>query len=424
MQEIRRVKSLVIALIASITAAIAAVVEAPAELVTISAVFSAAVIGARILRTRMRAEKRSGDLNASTNSLDPEKQDQEVVRDSSMLRSKLQVESMRASALAAELSEMKKRHDELLQERVELLRKSELSSSTESSQKPITIPEARIDYLAKDRDEQREKLVAALAASESASRTFKDELKNMNRKIAAISDSLSSPPNTAEDAESSLKAAYDAIAAAKNSISKVSRENTTNQRKGAKLDGTQATESLVTKLTERVASVARQLNDATDIMRLTAMNFKLASERNPVPAGAVDSHQATASGIESLGESLLGTSSEIASLTKDIEQAIDIIDRLAADAADHNANTAAARFNLPDIFCEIDGFLNTATTEITNTIEGLRSNAQATSARERLGHQAIAEATARFAAATGWADSATTGLKTLLQGAELPDEPR
>lgn len=425
MQESRKVKSLVIALIASITAGVAAIVDAPAELVMLASAFAAAVISARILRTRMHAEKRAEDSQPSAPEGAIDADEKERVRDSSMLQSKLQVESMRASALESELVEIRKRHDELMQERVELLRKVEANASkspTTLTTSPVPAPEA---LTLRAPGEQREKLAAALAASENASRTLKEDLAKLNQRILAISHSIEKPAGTdAEATARNLQAASDAISSASTMIANAVQRmaNVRDSKATAKI--TPRPDALAAAACERLASIKRQLNDATDIMRLTAMNFKLAAERNPAPAGAVDFHQAAASGIESLGESLRNTGADASTLDGELEQIVDMIEQMTSKPDEGQGGSGIDSGLMREMLATVATLLVSARNEIEIAMDGVRSKEKATFAREKLGHEAMAEAAARFAAATGWADSTATGIKTLLQDAGSTDEPR
>jgi len=110
--------SFIIFLAAAVAATVGPWVDAPAILSTLSGCI--AIVIAWISITTLRQELR--EAQTAKPPVPPEVAPAQNA-DSSMLQSRLQVESMRTQALESELRDTKKKYDELLRERIELLRR-------------------------------------------------------------------------------------------------------------------------------------------------------------------------------------------------------------------------------------------------------------------------------------------------------------
>ncbi len=123
--------SLIIFLAAAVAATVGPWVDAPALLSTLSGCIAIAVAWISMASLRRSLHEAQNKIPPSPPEVDPTQS-----ADSSMLQSRLQVESMRVQALESELRETKKKHGELLADRIELLRRTTPIEPNHSSKGP------------------------------------------------------------------------------------------------------------------------------------------------------------------------------------------------------------------------------------------------------------------------------------------------
>ncbi|MEY4630647.1 MAG: hypothetical protein RIQ81_767 [Pseudomonadota bacterium] len=422
-QQHRKVKSLVIALICSVTAAVGAFVEAPPLPLALASLFAAIIVAARIIKARRTAETRSSDDEGEAKPPSGQPEDPAASLGSSLILSKLQVELMRASALEAELAEMRKRHDQLIEERMEYLRKAESHAQAAHQARPT--PPTVITQVQEAADPvHRQKLEDALLASETASKTLKEDLEKLNRRIESITGTISPGQHGLGDVTMNVRRASDALEQAGNQFKAATARLKEVESVGESRTEPEISRQSVDEIASRLASISRQIGDATDVMRLTSLNLKLVAGRNPPPAGSADGPMAASNGLENLMEGLGTTAAEAKQLLTDFAALASSLEQSALLAAKEISSARQTRQMTSELISAIGSQVNAAREQLRVAMDGLEGKEKAFIEREMQGQEAISEAAARFAAATGWADSTALGIRTLLQGAESTDERR
>lgn len=269
--------SLIIFLAAAVTAIAGPWVDAPAIMSTLSGCI--AIVVAWISITSLR---RSLHEAQDTKQPDPSEIEPTQSPDSSMLQSRLQVESMRIQALESELRETKKKHDELLHERIELLRRS-------APIEPIHSRTGVLNQLQGGREaaqsiRQRDLWIQAQQASLGEFKSGLNQVTtSLQQSLALLSSiSLASLNEGANESKSGiqLKALLGRCAAA---FQKETNENQTSLAM-MELKATDSIDGICTGF----LSLKNRLEEIADHARVAAMNARLLKDR-PTEADALES---------------------------------------------------------------------------------------------------------------------------------------
>lgn len=332
--------SLIVILVASLTAMIGPLVDAPASLTSL-AVCVALITGwisVNQLRVQLRTatlklgKQKTADAPAGENpgpdpapaveSRGPVVGAPAPSTETQILQGRLRMESMRVQALESEIQEIRQRNDELMRERVDLIRQASAAPTGETIPRPANRPDANVELVEdlRQRDEWIQSQRSSLDEFHAGIGSVEQALARSVARLEQVATRQIQNPPQDDHQDFGLQTRLSSLLAALENASAFTfgtgPENIEFRIPGS-LDHVSG---ILLKLNNRIEEIA-------DHARVTAMNAKILKDRpaeSETPellAGLSIETSAIASGLENIRAVVAPLTPDLETLRRDLELA-------------------------------------------------------------------------------------------------------